>query len=75
MPRKQYRVRVTGDQREHIDPDQIAQILIDLILQELDTARTAPDRGESPPASWGGVRRIERPRSGSRVSKRVEAAP
>jgi hypothetical protein len=60
MPRKQYRVRVTGDQREHIDPDQIAQILIDLILQESDTERTAPDRG-SPEASWGGVRRIERP--------------
>lgn len=31
MPRKQLRVRVTGDQREDIDPDQIAQILLDLM--------------------------------------------
>ncbi|MEU5872196.1 hypothetical protein AB0A73_11640 [Glycomyces sp. NPDC047369] len=30
MPRKQYRVTVTGDQRENIDPHQIAQILLDL---------------------------------------------
>ena len=75
MPRNQYRVRVTGDQREHIDPDQIAQILIDLILQESDTERTAPDLGESSRATWGGVRRIERPRSGSRALKHVEAAP
>jgi hypothetical protein len=38
MPRNRYRARVTGDQREHIDPDQIAQILIGLILQDSDTA-------------------------------------
>lgn len=61
MPRKQYRVQVSGDQREHIDPHQIAQILLDLILQESNTQRTAPDRMESRPTSWGGVRRIERP--------------
>jgi hypothetical protein len=60
MPRNQYQVRVTGDQREKIDPHQIAQILIDLILQESDIELAAPDREESPPASWGGVRRIER---------------
>lgn len=60
MPRKQYRVQITGDQREDIDPDQIAQILLDLILQESDTEQTG---------------RIERPQSGTRVSKHVEAAP
>ncbi len=31
MPRKQLQVRVTGDQREDIDPHQIAQILLDLM--------------------------------------------
>lgn len=31
VPRKQYRVTVTGDQREDIDPHQIAQILLDLM--------------------------------------------
>lgn len=74
MPRKHYQVRVTGDQRKNIDPDQIAQILLDLILQESDTERITPDRSESPPASRGGVHRIERPRSGTRASKRVEEA-
>jgi hypothetical protein len=65
MPRKQYLVQVTGGQREDIDPDQIAQILLDLILQESDTELAAPDQRESPPASWGSVRRIERPQSGT----------
>lgn len=71
MPRKQYRVQVTGAQREHIDPDPIAQILLDLILTEPDTEQTAPDRQESRPASWGGVRRSERPRSGTRASEKA----
>lgn len=61
MPRKQFHVQVTGDQREDIDPDQIAQILLDLILMESDTEQTAQDQRESRSASWGGVRRIERP--------------
>lgn len=75
MPRKQYRVQVTGDQREDIDPDQIAQILLDLLLQESDAERTEPNQRKSPPASWGGVRRIERPQSGARMSRSVQAAP
>ncbi|THV22081.1 hypothetical protein [Glycomyces paridis] len=48
MPRKQYRVRITGDQREHIDPHQIAQILLDLLgpaqVEALAAQAERPDR-------------------------------
>ena len=70
MPRKQYRVRVTGDQREDIDPHQIAQILLDLMLQQSSSEQAEPGMQEPRPASWGGVSRIERPQPGTRVSRR-----
>lgn len=75
MPRKQYRVRVTGDQREHIDPHQIAQILLDLVTEESRIEQTMPDVPESRQASRGGVRRIERPQAGNRLSKKACATP
>ncbi|WP_335992271.1 hypothetical protein [Glycomyces sp. MUSA5-2] len=56
MPRKQYRVRITGDQREQIDPHQIAQILLDLMgpAQVEALAREAERSGgpEPDPNVW-----------------------
>lgn len=36
MARRARKVRVTGQQREHIDPHQIAQILLDLAGADMD---------------------------------------
>lgn len=46
MPRKQYRVRVTGDQRKDIDPHQIANILLDLMELEAAAAQRDADLQE-----------------------------
>ncbi|MEU5872178.1 hypothetical protein AB0A73_11550 [Glycomyces sp. NPDC047369] len=60
MPRKQYRVTVTGDQREDIDPHQIAQILLELI----GPAQVATLAGEA--------ERSGRPGRDSRVWREVD---
>jgi hypothetical protein len=41
MARRNLSVRVTGEQRDQIDPDQIAQILLDLIAMEADDSDPA----------------------------------
>ncbi|SDL66214.1 hypothetical protein SAMN05216298_4687 [Glycomyces sambucus] len=56
MPRKKYRIRITGDQREHIDPHQITQILLDLMGPAQVEALTAEvERSDGPepdPKVW-----------------------
>lgn len=66
MPRKQLRDRVTGDQREDIDPHQIAQILLDLMRPAQVAALTAEAERSGPPGRDSRVWREEddeRPRS------------
>ena len=46
MARRNLSVRVTGEQRERIDPHQIAQILLDLIAMEAEDID--PDPAQRP---------------------------
>ncbi|MQM25651.1 hypothetical protein [Glycomyces albidus] len=67
MPRKQLRVRVAGDQREEIDPHQIAQILLDLMgPAQVEALAAEAERSGSPGRGSGVWQEQEQEEDGGR---------